>query len=97
VVKGGDKCTKFFHSIANSNRKHNAIDTLMIGETILLLTKQRSMSTLSSSIQSFFFFFFFSLSNAGGGRRWMVYPSTPFRRLRHVGWRETLNRKRLGK
>jgi hypothetical protein len=25
----------------------------------------------------------------------MVYPSTPFRRWRLVGWRETLNRKRL--
>jgi hypothetical protein len=31
-LKEGDKCTKFFHSIANSNRRHNAFDTLMIGD-----------------------------------------------------------------
>ena len=29
-MKEGDKCTKFFHSIANLNRRHNAIDSLMI-------------------------------------------------------------------
>ena len=32
VVVKGDKCTKFFHSIANSNRRYNSIDTLMIGD-----------------------------------------------------------------
>jgi hypothetical protein len=31
-IKEGDKCTKFFHSIANSNRRHNTIDSLMIGD-----------------------------------------------------------------
>jgi hypothetical protein len=31
-LKEGDKCTKFFHSIANSNRRHNTIDSLMIGD-----------------------------------------------------------------
>ena len=31
-LKEGDKCTKFFHSIANSNRIYNSIDTLMIGD-----------------------------------------------------------------
>ena len=30
-LKEGDKCSKFFHSIANSNRRYNSIDTLMIG------------------------------------------------------------------
>jgi hypothetical protein len=96
VVKGGDKCTKFFHSIANSNRKHNAIDTLMIGDNPSF-NQTEINEHIVEFYQKFFFFLFFSLSNAGGGRRWMVYPSTPFRRLRHVGWRETLNRKRLGK
>ena len=33
-VKEGDKCTEFFHSIANSNRRHNTIDYLMIGDRL---------------------------------------------------------------
>jgi hypothetical protein len=28
----GNKCTNFFHSIANSNRRHNSIDTIVIGD-----------------------------------------------------------------
>jgi hypothetical protein len=30
----GDKCTKFFHSIANLNRRYNSIDSLLIGDSI---------------------------------------------------------------
>jgi hypothetical protein len=30
----GDKCTKFFHSIANSNRRYNSMDSLLIGDSI---------------------------------------------------------------
>jgi hypothetical protein len=33
VVKGRVKCTEFFHSIANSNRRYNSIDSLLIGDT----------------------------------------------------------------
>jgi hypothetical protein len=29
-LKEGDKCTKFFHSIANSNKRYNSIDSLLI-------------------------------------------------------------------
>jgi hypothetical protein len=32
-LKEGDKCTKFFHSIANSNRRYNSFDSLLIGDT----------------------------------------------------------------
>jgi ribosomal protein L9 len=30
----GDKCTQFFHKIANSNRIRNLIDSLLIGDSI---------------------------------------------------------------
>jgi len=33
-LKGGDKCTKFFHSIANSKRRYNSMDSLLIGDSI---------------------------------------------------------------
>jgi hypothetical protein len=33
-LKEGDKCTKFFHSIANSNRRYNSMDSLLIGDSI---------------------------------------------------------------
>jgi hypothetical protein len=33
-LKEGNKWTKFFHSIANSNRRHNAIDSLMIEDNL---------------------------------------------------------------
>ncbi|XP_059450778.1 uncharacterized protein LOC132181539 [Corylus avellana] len=33
-LKEGDKCTKFFHSIANSNRRYNSIENLMIGDNL---------------------------------------------------------------
>jgi hypothetical protein len=55
-LKEGDKCTKFFHSIANLNKRYNSIDTLMLLQIIT-----RLVSTLSSSIKSYF------LSNAVGG------------------------------
>jgi len=32
-LKEWDKCTKFFHSIANSNRRYNSMDSLLIGDT----------------------------------------------------------------
>jgi hypothetical protein len=32
-LKEGDKCTKFFHSIANSNRRYKSMDSLLIGDT----------------------------------------------------------------
>jgi hypothetical protein len=33
-LKEGDKCSKFFHSIANSNRRYNFIDSLLIEDTL---------------------------------------------------------------
>ena len=33
-IKEGDKCMKFFHSIANSNRRHNTIDSLLIEDRL---------------------------------------------------------------
>jgi hypothetical protein len=33
-LKEGDKCTKFFHFIANSNRRYNSMDSLLIGDTL---------------------------------------------------------------
>jgi hypothetical protein len=33
-LKEGDKCAKFFHSITNSNRRYNSIDSLLIGDSI---------------------------------------------------------------
>lgn len=31
-LKEGDKCTKFFHRVANPNKRNNAIDTLTIDD-----------------------------------------------------------------
>jgi hypothetical protein len=33
-LREGDKCTKFFHTIANSNRRTNSIDSLLIGGSL---------------------------------------------------------------
>jgi hypothetical protein len=33
-LKEGDKCTKFFHWIANSNRRFNAIESLSVNGSI---------------------------------------------------------------
>jgi hypothetical protein len=33
-LKEGDKCTKFFHTMANSNKRKNFIDSLSIDSTI---------------------------------------------------------------
>jgi hypothetical protein len=32
-LKEGDKCTKFFHQVANSNRRNNSIDSLVVNGT----------------------------------------------------------------
>jgi hypothetical protein len=33
-LREGDKCTKFFHKVANSNRRKNSIDSLLIDGTL---------------------------------------------------------------
>jgi hypothetical protein len=33
-LREGDKCTKFFHTIANSNKRRNSIDYLLIDGTM---------------------------------------------------------------
>jgi hypothetical protein len=30
LVKEGDKCSKFFHQVANSNRRNNSIELLLV-------------------------------------------------------------------
>jgi len=30
----GDKCTKFFHQVANSNRRNNSIESILVNGTI---------------------------------------------------------------
>jgi hypothetical protein len=32
-LKEGDKCTKFFHQVANANRRNNTIDSLLVNST----------------------------------------------------------------
>jgi hypothetical protein len=34
VLKDGDKCTKFFQAIENSNRRYTSIDSLLIGGSL---------------------------------------------------------------
>jgi hypothetical protein len=38
-LKGGDKCTKFFHRVANSNRRSNSIESLSVNGSILLISR----------------------------------------------------------
>ena len=64
-LKKGDKCTKYFHSMANSHRRYNSIDSLMI-EGNYLIIRRRLVSTLSSFIKSFL------RSNVSGGLGWMA-------------------------
>jgi hypothetical protein len=33
-LKAGDKCTKFFHQIANSNRRSNSIESLSVNGSV---------------------------------------------------------------
>jgi hypothetical protein len=33
-LKEGDKCTKFFHMMANSNKRYNTIDSLLINGSL---------------------------------------------------------------
>ncbi len=35
-LREGDKCTKFFHRVANSNRRNNSIDRLLVSGTLSL-------------------------------------------------------------
>jgi len=60
-LKEGDKCTRFFHSIANSNRRYNSLESLLIGHT-------QSVCTVSSSTKSFL------PSSVSEGLWWMVSP-----------------------
>jgi hypothetical protein len=48
-LKEGDKCSKFFHSMANSHRRYNSIDSLMIEEN---LTNNQAM--ISEHIVKFY-------------------------------------------
>jgi hypothetical protein len=85
-LREGDKCTRFFHTIANSNRRKNSIDSLLISRR-LLLTRQRLVNTLSSFIKIYI------PSRVVGSCWWMVFPLIPFWRPRLVGWREILRRR----
>jgi len=84
-LKEGDKCTKFFHSIANSNRRYNSIDSLWIGDT-LLISQILAIMWLSSTKSSF-------MSRVGGGLGWMVFLLILFQILMLASWRERSKRR----
>jgi hypothetical protein len=48
-LREGDKCTKFFHRVANSNRRNNFIEQLVVNGTVSLQISLRSENTLCSS------------------------------------------------
>jgi hypothetical protein len=48
-LKEGDKCTKFFHQVANANRRHNSIDSLIVNGSV-----SSDPNTINSHIVNFY-------------------------------------------
>jgi hypothetical protein len=48
-LREGSMCTKFFHCVANSNRRNNSIESLLVNGTVLQIIL-RLETTLCSTI-----------------------------------------------
>jgi hypothetical protein len=76
-----NKCTKFFHKVANSNRRKNSIDSLLIGGTILP-TAWRTTNTLSNFTKICI------LSSLVEDFYWTAFLLILLVRQRPISWRE---------
>jgi hypothetical protein len=74
-LKEGDKCTKFFHRVANLNRRFNAIESLSLSTAMFLLINQLSGIMLLSSMRPYL------LNHIVCGLDWMTSLLTLWMRL----------------
>jgi hypothetical protein len=89
-LREGDKKTKKNHKVANSHRRNNQVESLIING---------SMSSNPIEIKEHIVKFYNTciLSRLLGNQGWMVSRSCPLIQMRVFGWRESLRSRKCGK
>jgi hypothetical protein len=79
-LKEGDKCTKFFHQVANANRRSNTIDSLHVnGSPISDPMPSNLMLSISMSL--------YSRNPLVGDRGWTILSLKRWGWMRRLDWR----------